>query len=211
MKILLTYFPIKVNSSESPLRLALATILQYRSGLTDRQTADAVRTRIDWKYLLCLELTDSGFHHTVLSEFRTRLITGEAEALILEKLLKLCPEKGWLKSRMRTRTDSTHVLGAIRAITRLECVGETLRAALNTLFVVAPEWLLKNADSEWVKRYSNRIKDHHQPKSKSKREQRPCYLRRMTLSKLNSCELQLSSQLNAPIPPARRQAVNKPH
>lgn len=169
MKILLTYFPIKVNSSESPLRLALATILQYMEGLTDRQTADAVRTRIDWKYLLCLELTDSGFHHTVLSEFRTRLITGEAEALILEKLLKLCQEKGWLKSRMRTRTDSTHVLGAIRAITRLECVGETLRAALNTLAVVAPEWLLKNADSEWVKRYSNRIEDHHQPKESEKK------------------------------------------
>lgn len=102
MKILLSYFPRKVNSSESPLRLALATILQYIEGLTDRQTADSVRTRIDWKYLLCLELTDSGFHHTVLSEFRTRLIAGEAEALILDKLLKLCQEKGWLKSRMRT-------------------------------------------------------------------------------------------------------------
>ncbi|MEO0935999.1 MAG: transposase, partial [Cyanobacteria bacterium J06641_2] len=150
---------------------ALATILQYIEGLTDRQTADSVRTRIDWKYLLCLELTDSGFHHTVLSEFRTRLIAGEAEALILDKLLKLCQEKGWLKSRMRQRTDSTHVLGAIRAITRLECAGETLRAALNTLAVVAPGWLLSNADEEWVKRYSTRIEDHHQPKSKSKREQ----------------------------------------
>ena len=121
--------------------------------------------------MLCLELTDSGFHHTVLSEFRTRLIAGGAEALILEKLLKLCQEKGWLKSRMRTRTDSTHVLGAIRAITRLECVGETLRAALNTLAVVAPECLLSNADEKWVKRYSTRIEDHHQPKSKIKREQ----------------------------------------
>ena len=131
-------FPNKGQPAESPLRLALATILQYIEGLTDRQTADSVRTRIDWKYLLCLELTDSGFHHTVLSEFRTRLIAGEAEALILDKLLKLCQEKGWLKSRMRQRTDSTHVLGAIRARTRLECAGETLRAALNTLAVVAP-------------------------------------------------------------------------
>ena len=58
-------FPNKGQPAESPLRLALATILQYIEGLTDRQTADAVRTRIDWKYLLCLELTDSGFHHTV--------------------------------------------------------------------------------------------------------------------------------------------------
>lgn len=164
-------FPRKGQPAVSPLRLALATILQYIEGLTDRQTADSVRTRIDWKYLLCLELTDSGFHHTVLSEFRTRLITGGAETLILDKLLQLCQEKGWLKSRMRQRTDSTHVLGVIRAVTRLECVGETLRAALNTLAVVAPEWLLKNADEEWVKRYSTRIEDHHQPKSKSKREE----------------------------------------
>jgi transposase len=164
-------FPNKGQPAESPLRLALATILQYLERLTDRQTADAIRTRIDWKYLLCLELTDSGFHHTVLSEFRTRLITGEAEALILEKLLQLCQEKGWLKSRMRQRTDSTHVLSAIRAVTRLECVGETLRAALNTLSLVAPDWLLSNTDEEWVERYNTRIEDYHQPKSKNKREE----------------------------------------
>jgi transposase len=42
--------------------------------LSDRQAADAVRARIDWKYALGLELTDSGFDHTVLSEFRTRLV-----------------------------------------------------------------------------------------------------------------------------------------
>ncbi len=104
--------------------------MQYLEGLTDRQTADSVRSRIDWKYLLCLELTDVGFHHTVLSEFRTRLVTEEAERLIFEKLLTLCLDKGWLKPRTRQRTDSTHVLAAIRAVTRLECAGETFRATL---------------------------------------------------------------------------------
>ncbi len=72
---------------------------------------------------------------------------------------------------MRQRTDSTHVLGAIRAITRLECVGETLRAALNTLAMVAPDWLLSKAHEEWVKRYNTRIEEHYQPKSQSKREE----------------------------------------
>ncbi len=72
---------------------------------------------------------------------------------------------------MCTRTDSTHVLGAIRAVTRLECVGETLRAALNTLALVAPDWLLSNTDEKWVKRYHTRIEDYHQPKSKNKREE----------------------------------------
>jgi transposase len=55
--------------AESPVRLTLVSILQYVEGLTDRQAADAVRSRIDWKYLLGLELEDAGFHHSVLSEF----------------------------------------------------------------------------------------------------------------------------------------------
>ena len=102
----------------SPLRLALVTILQYVEGLTDRQAADAVRSRIDWKYLLCLELTDTGFDRTVLSEFRTRLIEGQAERLVFERLLVWCQQQGWLQTRGRQRTDSTHVLGAIRAVTK---------------------------------------------------------------------------------------------
>ncbi len=162
-------FPTQGQPAKSPWRLALATILQYVEGLTDRQAADAVRSRIDWKYLLCLELTDVGFHHTVLSEFRTRLVTEEASGLIFEQLLTLCQDRGWLKPRTRQRTDSTHVLAAIRAVTRLECVGETLRAALNALAVAAPDWLLLHSQPDWVERYSERIEDYHLPKSKSKR------------------------------------------
>ena len=67
-------FPARGRPAEAPVRLALATLLQFLEGLTDRQAADAVRTRIDWKYLLCLELIDVGFDHTVLSEFRMRLL-----------------------------------------------------------------------------------------------------------------------------------------
>ena len=127
-------------------------------------------SRIDWKYLLCLELTDTGFHHTVLSEFRTRLINEEAERLIFDQLLLQCHNnRGWLKARTRQRTGSTHVLAAIRAVTRLECVGETMRAALNALAVAAPDWLLGHSQDDWVDRYSERIEDYHLPKSKSKR------------------------------------------
>lgn len=164
-------FPAQGQPAESPWRLALVTILQYLEGLTDRQTADSVRSRIDWKYLLCLELTDVGFHHTVLSEFRTRLVTEDAERLIFEKLLTLCLDKGWLKPRALQRTDSTHVLAAIRAVTRLECAGETFRATLNALAVAAPEWLRSQSQPEWLERYSERIEDYHLPKSKSKREE----------------------------------------
>jgi transposase len=67
-------FPVQGQPAAAPLRLALVTLVQFMEGLTDRQAADAVRTRIDWKYLLCLELADRGFDHPVLSEFRARLL-----------------------------------------------------------------------------------------------------------------------------------------
>ena len=76
-------FPPRGPPADAPARLALATVLQFAEGLSDRQAADAVRSRIDWKYVLGLELTDPGFHHTVLSEFRTRLVAGEAAPLLL--------------------------------------------------------------------------------------------------------------------------------
>lgn len=124
-------FSARGQPAEAPWRLALVTIMQYAEGLPDRQAADAVRSRIDWKYALNLELTDSGFDHTVLSEFRARLITGSAEQLLLEVFLQRCRDRKLLKARGRQRTDSTHVLAAIRVLNRLECVGETLRHALN--------------------------------------------------------------------------------
>jgi transposase len=65
-----------------PWRLALITLMQFREHLSDRQAADAVRSRIDWKYLLGLELTDAGFDFSVLSEFRQRLLEGQAEHLL---------------------------------------------------------------------------------------------------------------------------------
>ena len=154
----------------SPARLALVCILQFVEGLTDRQAAESVRTRIDWKYLLCLELTDSGFDHTVLSEFRSRLIDGSVDKMVLDKLLNHFREHGLLKERGQQRTDSTHVLGAIRAIKRIECVGEAMRHALNTLAVVAPDWVLENTQPDWVDRYGSKIEEYRLPQSKSSRE-----------------------------------------
>lgn len=154
----------------SPVRVALATILQFAEGLSDRQAADAVRGRLDWKYLLCLELTDPGFDHTVLSEFRTRLLAGEAEALLFDTLLSRFQEHGYIKARGKQRTDSTHVLAAIRALNRLECVGETMRATLNALAVAAPPWLLAHTLPEWVDRYGPRVDDYRLPDTQAQRQ-----------------------------------------
>src|SRR2546421_5264456 len=109
-------FPTRGQPAASPARLATASVLQYVEGLSDRQTADAVRGRIDWKYALGLELTDPGFDHTVLSEFRCRLVAGNSEQVLLDTMLTLFKERGWLKARGKQRTDSTHVLAKIRAL-----------------------------------------------------------------------------------------------
>lgn len=100
--------------AETPWRLALVTVMQFADGLSDRQAADAVRGRIDFKYALGLELSDPGFDHTVLSEFRARLVAGNAEQLLLDAMLTLFKERGWLKARGKQRTNSTHVLAKIR-------------------------------------------------------------------------------------------------
>src|SRR5262249_1052871 len=100
-------FSARGKSAEAPWRLALVTLMQYAEGLSDRQAADAVRSRIDWKYALNLELTDPGFDFSVLCEFRTRLLAGNAEQLLLDALLKVCRERKLLKGRGRQRTDST--------------------------------------------------------------------------------------------------------
>jgi transposase len=105
-------FPRRGQPAMAPWRLALATVMQFAQGLSDRQAADAVRGRIDCKYALSLELEDPGFDFSVLSEFRSRLLEeeGAAERLLLEKLLAGCKDRGLLKVRGKQRTDSTHVL-----------------------------------------------------------------------------------------------------
>ena len=164
-------FPTRGQPAASPARLAMASVLQYVEGLSDRQAADAVRGRIDWKYALGLELTDPGFDHTILSEFRSRLVNGQAEQQLLDTLLERCRELELIRERGRQRTDSTHVLAAVRVPNRLERVGETLRAALNDLAVMAPDWLQSLAPAEWYRRYGRRVENYHLPKTDAAREE----------------------------------------
>jgi transposase len=163
-------FPRLGQPGLAPWRLALVTLLQFRENLPDRQAAEAVRARIDWKYLLGLELTDPGFDHSVLCEFRSRLLAGSAEERLLHKLLEACQARGLLKARGRQRTDATHVLASIRVLNRLELVGETLRAALNELATVAPDWLRGAVPEAWYKRYAGRVEDGRLPRAAAERE-----------------------------------------
>jgi transposase len=156
--------------AEAPWRLALVTVLQFAEGLSDRQAADAVRARIDWKYALGLEFTDPGFDFSVLSEFRARLVAGSAERCLLDALLAAGKARGYLKARGRQRTDSTYVLGALRTLNRLERAAETLRAALNAVATAAPDWLRERVPPDWFARYGRRIEDYRLPKGKEARQ-----------------------------------------
>jgi transposase len=162
-------FPNCGQPAQAPWRLALASIMQYAEGLSDDQAANAIRSRIDWKYALSLELDDPGFDSTVLCEFRSRLLMGHAEEKLLEAILQVCRQEKLLNERGKQRTDSTHVLASIRVLNRWENVGTTLRHALDVLAVVAPEWLRKHAQPEWSERYKEQIDEYRLPKEMSKR------------------------------------------
>src|SRR5215212_7951299 len=186
-------FEARGRPAIAPWRLALVTVMQFSEGLSDRQAAEAVRARIDWKYALGLQLSDPGFNFSVLSEFRTRLVEGGKERLLLEELLEGCKERGYLKVRGRARTDSTHVLGALRILSKWERTAETMRAALNALAAADPEWLTEHADPEWFERYGRRVEDQRLPKGKEARTQ--------YLNTVGADGMRLLAYLDAPYAP----------
>ena len=160
----------KGSEGISPVILASVTALQYMEGLSDQAAAEQVCARIDWKYLLGLDLDYAGFDASVLSEFRKRLIEKQADERLFEKPLSRMREVGFVKERGQQRTDSTHVLAAIRSLNRLELAGETVRQALNHLAVVGSNWLASWAPAEWIEHYSSRIEDAKLPKKESERK-----------------------------------------
>ena len=144
--------------------------MQYIEGLTDRQAADAVRRCMDWKYALSLDLHDPGFDFTLLHDFRQRLVAHAAGQRFLDTFLATCKARGWIKARGTQRTDSTHVLAAIRTLHRLECVLEAMHYALNQLSAADPAWVQQHVPLDWYTRYGLRSDQTRLPKDASKRE-----------------------------------------
>src|ERR671934_1645316 len=158
--------PIEV----APWRLALVTVMQYIEGLTDRQAADAVRRCMDWKYALSLELADSGFDFTLLHDFRQRLLAHDGAQRLLDTFLATCKARGWIKARGTQRTDSTHVLAAMRTLHRLERVLETLHAALNQLSAADAAWVRQHSPVAFYERYGPRAEAMRLPTEARKRD-----------------------------------------
>jgi transposase len=164
-------FPTRGGPGLSPGMLAVVSVMQFAERLTDRQAADAVRGRIDWKYMLGLELEDEGFHFSVLSGFRERLVEHGQEQVVLDRLLDRLSELGFLRAGGRVRTDATHVLALVRDLNRLEFCTETLRCALEALTVAAGDWLRAAgiADASWQERYGQHADSYRLPKGESER------------------------------------------
>jgi len=165
-------FGIRGRPGWSPSRLALVTVLQRAENLTGRPAADAVRTRIDWKYLLGLSLEDPGFDHTVLAEFRGRVAGAGLEQVVLDALLAKLAAGGLVTAGGKQRTDSTHVVAAVAALNRLELAGEAVRAAAEALAAAHPAWLEQRlCVADWNRRYGAPMTSWRPPESEARRQE----------------------------------------
>ena len=147
------WYPRDGRPGFSPAQLAIASVLQFLLELSDRQAAEAVRCRIDFKYALGLELEDPGFHHSLLGDFRDRLAEDGRADELFSLALERIKTAGLVKERGRARTDSTHVLAAVRDLTRLELMVEAVRAALEEIAQADMFALRECMLPEWGPRY----------------------------------------------------------
>jgi transposase len=154
----LDWYPRDGRPGLSPAQLATVCVLQFLLDLSDRQAAEAVRCRIDFTYALAMELDDPGFHHSVLSDFRARLIEGDRADRLLDLALARLTEAGLVREGGTQRTDSTHVLAAVRDLTRLELITEAVRAALEEIAGAAPQLLVGLVDEQWGRRYGRPVR-----------------------------------------------------
>lgn len=151
------WYPRDGRPGLSPAQLATVCVLQFLLGLSDRQAAEAVRCRIDFKYAMAVELDDPGFHHSVLDDFRDRLAEGDRADRLLDLALTRLKEAG-LRERTMQRTDSTYVLAAVRDLTRLELVTEAVRTALEEVAGAAGHLLDGLVHEEWGRRYGRPVR-----------------------------------------------------
>jgi transposase len=165
-------FGIRGRPGWPPSRLALVTVLQRAEKLTDRLAAEAVRARLDWKYLLGLPLDDPGFDHTVLAEFRAKAAGAGLEQVALDALLERLVSAGLVKAGGKQRTDSTHVAAAVAALNRLELAGESVRAAVEALAAAHPHWLEQRiCVPDWSRRYGTPMTAWRPPASQAKQDE----------------------------------------
>jgi transposase len=164
-------FPKQGRKAEAPWRLALITVFQFMEGLSDRQAAEMVSNRLDWKYALSLSVEEEGPDFSTLSDFRQHLTDAGAQDVVLEPILHIARERGLLKAGGKQRTDATYVLATVRQLHRIESVGEAIRATLNALAEQeeGEAWLLSWVTPDWFDRYVHLFELTRFPKAQSQR------------------------------------------
>ena len=149
-------YPVEGQPALSPVDLAFVTVFQDMEDLSDRQAAEAMRVRLDWKFALHHPVDYVGFNFSVLSEYRARLVTHKAEARVFDAVVEQLKELGMIKVRGRQRTDSLAVLTRVRTLNRIELVVETLRLSVVALLATEPEWTRATVPPSWEERYGKR-------------------------------------------------------
>jgi transposase len=150
-------YPSEGQPGYSPVILAFVTVFQFMEKLPDRQAAEALRMRLDWKYALHLSLDNEGFNFSVLSEFRDRLIAGKAEARVFETLVAQIREMGLIKEHGKQRSDSIAMLSKVRWLSRLELAVETLRLTVVSLVNADSKWSGEILPPSWEDKYGERF------------------------------------------------------
>ena len=125
--------------SVEPVLLLGVTLLQFVEKVPDREAVERLRYHLGWKYALNHDVNEAVFDSTVLVRFRAKLLEHGQGRLLFERILKGLQDAGLIPRRYKQRLDSTHVLGMIAKMSRLECVRESIRLALKELDLILGE------------------------------------------------------------------------
>ncbi len=162
-------YPARGQPTPTPWRLALVTVFQFLEHLSDRQAADAVRARINWKYALGLELTDPGFHFSVLAEFRARLVAGGAEHLLLDTMLERFKAAAWSR-RGASSAPTAHTCWPPCATCPSSSGWPRRSAPPSMTWPRSRRTGCAVAKPVWFERYGRRVEEDRLPKSREERE-----------------------------------------
>ena len=162
-------YPKDGQPSISPVLLSFVTIFQSLEDLSDRKTVYQLRFRLDWKYALHLEPSYRSFDHTVLSEFRQRLLKHGAESRVFNAIFAQLKQLGFYKQRDIQRTDSLAIYTHHRLLRRVELCVETMRVCIKELLHRAPNWTRVTLPSEWEERYARRCKSERMSEEERQR------------------------------------------
>lgn len=138
--------------AEEPSRMLAVLILQFMEGLPDRKAVEACTYDLRWKMALWMEADEPAFHATSLVKFRNRLLKHNLVEIGFDAVLQAMRKAGYLKAHKAQRLDSTHVIGLVSHMSRLECVRETVRLAMEVLAEM-PENIRPESWPIWWERY----------------------------------------------------------